>query len=103
IWSPLAIDRVAEIAERIAEERPQAAEKWTEEIFDRVRRLERFPESGRTVDEVRHRPDLRAIVHGDFRIVYRLESDHISILTVRHARQVTRLEHIEPRSPEPRA
>lgn len=41
IWSPLAIGRVNEIAERIAEERPLAAEKWTEEIFDRVKLLEK--------------------------------------------------------------
>ncbi|MCK5354564.1 MAG: type II toxin-antitoxin system RelE/ParE family toxin, partial [Methyloprofundus sp.] len=47
IWSPLAIDRVAEIAQYIAQDSPNSAQKWVESIFQVVERLEKFPESGR--------------------------------------------------------
>ena len=36
IWSPLAVDRVSEIAEYIAQDNPVAAEKWTERFFQRL-------------------------------------------------------------------
>jgi plasmid stabilization system protein ParE len=88
LWSPLALERVEEIARRIAEDRPRAAEAWVEEIFASVRRLEQFPESGRMVPEVR-RADVREVIQGKYRVLYRLESEQISVLTVRHSRQQT--------------
>lgn len=86
VWSPLALDRVVEIAEFIARGRPAAAEEWVDAIFASVERLERFPQSGRRVEES-HRSDLREVVHGDYRVIYRAEPDHLIVLTVRHARQ----------------
>ena len=52
IWSPLAIDRVSEIAEYIAQDKPSAAVKWIDEIFFRVEQLEELPEYGRIVPEI---------------------------------------------------
>jgi toxin ParE1/3/4 len=86
IWSPLALERVTEIALYIAEDRPHAAEQWVEHIFAAVERLESFPLSGRMVPEA-DRPDLREVLHGDFRIIYRVEEHQLSVLTIRHARQ----------------
>jgi toxin ParE1/3/4 len=86
VWSPLALERVTEIALYIAEERPRVAEQWVEEIFAAVERLEPFPVSGRVVPEA-NRQDLREVIHGDFRIIYRVEEHQLSVLTVRHARQ----------------
>lgn len=50
-WSPLALDRVSEIARYIAKDNPDAAERWVNELFDAVERLADFPESGRIVPE----------------------------------------------------
>jgi toxin ParE1/3/4 len=86
VWSPLALERVTEIALYIADERPYAAGQWVEEIFAVVERLEPFPRSGRIVPEA-DRQDLREVVHGDFRIIYRVEEHQLSVLTIRHARQ----------------
>lgn len=36
IWSPLALDRVAEIAGYSAQDKPSAAEKWVKAIFSKV-------------------------------------------------------------------
>lgn len=61
IWSPLALERVVEIGEYIARDRPIAAADWTEAILASVERLERFPESGRHVPES-NRSDLREVL-----------------------------------------
>lgn len=86
-WSPLAIERVLEIAAWIAAERPDAAEKLVDGIFAAVERLREFPESGRKVPEF-ERPELREIIYRKYRIVYRTESDVVEILTVRHSLQL---------------
>jgi plasmid stabilization system protein ParE len=43
IWSPLAVDRVAEIAVYIAMDNPDAAEKWVNAVFKKVKELNDFP------------------------------------------------------------
>jgi toxin ParE1/3/4 len=93
IWSPRAIERVAEIAEHIAIDRPMAADEWVEEVFGAAERLHAFPESGRVVPELQ-RPEIREVVHRGCRIIYRVDPDRISILTVRHSRQLTAPEHL---------
>jgi len=52
VWSPLALERVEDIARYIAEDKPSAAVEWVEGIFDTVERLSDFPESGRIAPEV---------------------------------------------------
>lgn len=61
-WSPLAVQRVLEQAEVIARDRPDAAVRWADGIFEAVRRLEEHPMSGRMVPEVR-RPEVREVIH----------------------------------------
>jgi len=53
VWSPLAIDRVAEIAQYIALNSPNSAQKWVASTFQVVERLEQFPKSGRVVPEIK--------------------------------------------------
>ena len=86
-WAPLAIDRLAEIAAYIAEDNPVAAEKWIREGFARAGQLGRFPKSGRPLPET-PRPDIRELIWGNYRIIYRIETHQISILTVRHTKQI---------------
>lgn len=86
-WSPLAIERVAEIASWISADRPDSAQHLVDEIFAVVERLGRFPNSGRQVPEFQ-RPGLREIIHRTFRIIYRVEKGRVEILTVRHSLQL---------------
>jgi plasmid stabilization system protein ParE len=86
-WSPLAIERVVEIAQWIAADRPNAADRLVDGLFSAVERLSEFPNSGRQVPEF-DRPELREIVFQQFRIVYRVGSEHVDILTVRHSLQL---------------
>ena len=86
-WSPLAVERVAEIADWIAADSTRAARELVETIFSAVRRLQDFPESGRKVPEL-GRPDLREIICRKYRIIYRIREKRIDILTVRHSLQL---------------
>lgn len=93
VWSPLALDHVAEIAEEIAADGQQAADGWIDTILSAAERVVRFPHSGRVVPEVR-REDIREIVEGSYRIIYRVDSDQVSVLTFRHSRQLTRSQDV---------
>jgi addiction module RelE/StbE family toxin len=94
VWSPLAIDRTAEIAEYIAQDNPSAAAKWVEVLFKKVQQLKSSPKSGRTVPETR-RDDIRELIYGNYRIIYRIEKNRISIFTIRHGKQILPVEEIK--------
>ncbi len=87
VWSPLAVARVTEAAEFIAEDKPDAAARWVDGVFEAVARLARFPRRGRAVPEL-CREDVRELLHGEYRIVYRVEAERVLILTVRHGRRL---------------
>ena len=93
-WAPLAIDRVAEIGSYIAEDNPLAAEKWIRRIFARVEQLADFPESGRHPPET-SRPEIRELLWGNYRILYRVDPHQVSILTVRHTKQILPIEELK--------
>jgi toxin ParE1/3/4 len=52
IWSPLALERVSEIGEYIARDKPIAARNWIENVFAKVEQLKDSPEIGRVVPEI---------------------------------------------------
>ncbi len=85
-WSPLALERVRDIARYIARDKPTAAEKWVKELFKRVDRLATQPQSCRVVPEL-NRQDIRELIYGNYRVIYKL-ADNIQVLTVRHGRQL---------------
>lgn len=92
-WSPLALDRVSDIARYIAKDNPGAAERWVNELFDSVERLADFPESGRIVPEVGVRR-IREMIFGAYRVIYSVK-DKIEILTVRRGSQLLDVRGIE--------
>ena len=93
-WSPLAVERIGEIADYIAQDSPMAAEKWIHSIFNRVEQVKDFSRSGRFVPEI-NRKDIRELIIANYRIIYRIETRAISILTVRHSRQILPSEDID--------
>jgi toxin ParE1/3/4 len=93
IWSPLAIDRASEIAEYIDQDKPSAAEKWINTVFFKVEQLKFSPEIGRVVPEIRN-DQFRELIFGNYRIVYQIEKKQISILTIRHGKQILPIDEI---------
>ena len=81
IWSPLAVDRVSEIAEYIAKDKPSAAAKWIKTVFSKIEQLKTSPETGRIVPEIKN-IQFRELIYGNYRIIYRFESGQISILSL---------------------
>ena len=93
IWSPLAIDRASEIAEYISLDNPTAATKWVERVFEKVKTLSSSPEIGRKVPET-NRKEIRELIFGNYRIIYRIEKSKVSILTIRHSKQILPVDEI---------
>ena len=94
-WSPLAIDRALEIADYIAKDKSSAAEKWIDTVFAKVEQLKSSPEIGRIIPEIND-SQFRELIYGNYRIIYRIESKQISILTIRHGRQILPINEISP-------
>jgi len=93
VWSPVAVDRVSEIAVYIAQDNPVAAESWIETVFQKVEELKAFPENGRVVPEIYNKA-IRELIYGNYRIIYRLEEKKISVLIVRHGKQILPVDEI---------
>ncbi len=87
IWTELAVEKLEEYADYIALDKPTAALKWAESIQESANNLGDFPNIGRQVPEIK-REDIREIIKGNYRIIYRIDSNYISILTIHHTKQL---------------
>ena len=92
-WSPLALERVQEITQYIAQDNPGAAERWVEDLFKTVHRLSKHPESGRIVPEVGV-ARIREVIFGAYRVIYSV-TDDINVLTVRRGSQLLRDDEVQ--------
>lgn len=86
-WSPLAVERLEEIYEYISIDNNSAAKKLVNNILNKVEVLPNNPEIGRKVPEV-NRNKIREIFEGEYRIIYRIETKRIFILTIRNFKQL---------------
>ena len=97
IWSPLSVERMTEISEYIAEDNLDASIKWVESIFKLIDRLEQYPEIGRIVPEL-DKPNIRELIHGNYRIIYKVQQRVLFILTIRHNKQILPLDEVNEKS-----
>jgi toxin ParE1/3/4 len=86
VWTRLAEERAVEAVDYIARERPTAASEWLEELLLITSSLDRFPSRGRVVPEIA-RVAYRELLHTPYRVIYRIESTRVVILTLRHFRR----------------
>ncbi len=94
IWSPRAVDRAEEIAAHIAADRPDAARRWVEGLFNATKTLTEFPRRGRRVPEL-NRPEYRELIYGEYRVIYRVAEQRVNVVTVRHGRRLLDAAEIE--------
>ena len=94
IWSPLAVERMTEIKDYISRDNPTVALKWAQAVFDKIENIQEFPFMGRIVPEA-NRKEIRELLFKNYRIIYRVGTDHISILTIRHGKQLLPSDEIE--------
>jgi toxin ParE1/3/4 len=95
VWAPLAIDRAVEQARYIAADKPEAGRRWLTALFALVAKLSKFPLLGRQVPELA-RPEFREIDFRGTRVIYRVETRQVSILTVRHGRRRFDVAEVDP-------
>ena len=93
IWSPLALEKLEAAAKYIALDKPLAADKWVNDIFDRTDLLSTQPEIGREVPELLG-ANYREVIFGSYRIIYKIENK-IKILTLRNCRQLLSIGELE--------
>lgn len=91
IWAPQAIQDVEAIRAYVARDSTHYADLVVERIVAAVARLAENPRSGRLVPEVGDE-SVREVIHGNYRIVYRLRHDVVEIATVFHGAGLFRLD-----------
>lgn len=89
VWAPQAVEDVEAIRAYVARDSPHYADLVVEQIVAAVALLASSPRSGRVVPEVGDE-SLREVIHGNYRIVYRLRHDIIEIATVFHGARLFR-------------
>ncbi len=86
-WTPRALDDLEAIELFLLRENPAAAEKVVDDLLAAGESLARLPRRGRFVPEIMG-SGLRELVHGTYRIVYRIPRRRgPEVLTVFHARR----------------
>lgn len=87
VWSPKAIIDVNDLAEYIARDSVAYASSVVAKILETTRTLNNFPLSGRVVPEFNDKTIREKLVHS-YRIIYRIESSTVTIITVIHGKQI---------------
>lgn len=85
-WTNEVYEDLESIAEYISRDSPYYASAFIEEVLDVGKTLNVFPERGRRVPEIND-PDIREIFVKEYRLIYRVEEDRITILGFIHGRR----------------
>ena len=83
-WTPQAGDDLAGIHEYLSRDSSSAALAVVARVFAAIEQLESFPQSGHVVPEFA-RPDLRELIRGQYRIVYRVLEGNVQLIRIHHA------------------
>ena len=83
IWTKPAVSDLQAIVDYIAKDSKNYAHAFAEKILESVGNLSSFPLIGRFVPEYRKK-EIREILFQSYRIIYRVESQKILIITIIH-------------------
>jgi len=86
-WTARAEARLTAIRTYIAQDSPVAAAKLERRLLLRSRQIGAHPRSGRMVPDY-ERDDVRELIEGNYRIIYRITPEQIDVLTVMHCAQL---------------
>lgn len=81
VWSELALQRLIDIREGLAEKDPRAANTLLRVLLARAEQLEDFPNLGRVVPELSG-SEYRELIERQYRIVYRVREKTVEVATV---------------------
>jgi toxin ParE1/3/4 len=97
VWTEPALLEINEIAEYIALDKLEAAQRLVRNVFSRVEKLKDFPKSGRKPPELPNRTRYREVIVGPCRIFYREEKSKILIIYVMRSERTLRKYILEDR------
>ena len=80
-WTPRAVEDLKDIAGYISADNPQVARVYADKLKRRAESVGSFPKRGRVLPEL-GRDDVRELIEGNYRIVYRVRAEAIDILTI---------------------
>ena len=83
-WTRQAREDLRQIRAFIARDTPLTAAAFVRRLRASVDRIRSFPEFGQVVPELGHH-DIREILHGSYRIIYRSRTEGVDILTAYHS------------------
>jgi addiction module RelE/StbE family toxin len=82
-WTPQAADDLEAICLFIARDSPQLAAAFADRVLRATDHLANFPRSGRILPELGIE-NIREIIVGSYRLIYRVRQDSVQLLTVHH-------------------
>ena len=94
MWSELAVERLNDIIDFISEDNLDNALSWSQSIFENVDKLLKFPEMGRNLPELNNEK-YRELILGNYRVIYKIEAEFITILTIRNFKQILPTDEIK--------
>ena len=74
---------MTDIYEYISRDSPQYARRMVDRITSRSKQIGQFPESAQVVSEYEC-SDIREVVEGPYRLIYRIDVDRVVVLSVIH-------------------
>ena len=83
VWTRTALNHLTDIYEYISRDSQQYARRMVDRITARSKQIGTFPESGQVVSEVDD-PQVRELIEGPYRVIYRIESRRVVVLAVIH-------------------
>lgn len=84
IWFKLAVKDLQKIHEYISLDSEYYANRFVNQLITRVDQLIEHPECGRIIPE-KANPNYREIIHGNYRMFYRIQRKQIQILRIHHS------------------
>lgn len=86
-WTARAEARLNAIHDYIAQENPDAALRLAQSLLSRSQQIAAFPKSGRRVPSY-GRDDVRELIEGHYRLIYRVLPQRIDVVAVMHGAQL---------------
>ena len=97
IWTEPALNDLGEIAEYIALENFDAAQRVVQSVFTKVERLENHPKSGKKPPELPENTIYREVVVNPCRVFYRQEGAKILIIYIMRSERILKRLLLEER------
>ena len=86
VWTRPALENFEKIIDFIAEDSLFFANKFSEQVFQLIEKLTKFPKMGKKVIEEKDE-NIRELVYNHYRIIYEIKQNEIIIYNIIHGKR----------------